>query len=134
MVTDYDLMLDKVLTFVSVGLGIDKSKLTEQTLIEHDVGIAGLDTLTFYEEFFKEFGIVNPTDFNPDHYVTSEHLPIALIIKSIFSAKARLALATKNTSIKHLTNVALKGKWYEGSMSHDRSQNRSLCHATSELS
>ena len=113
MVTDYNSMLDRVMTFVSDRLGVDKSKLTENSLIEDDVGIAGLDTLTFYEEFFNAFKIANPNDFNSDQYVTSDNLQIGLFVKSIFSTKARQLLRTKNISIGHLANVALKHKWYD---------------------
>ena len=113
MGTDYKSMLDRVMSFVSDRLGVDKSRMTEKTSIEDDFGIAGLDTLTFYEEFFTEFGISNPTDFNADQYVTSENMQIGVFIKSFFSTTTGKTFKTKSVSLKHLTNVALRGKWYE---------------------
>jgi hypothetical protein len=113
METEYNLMLDRIITFVSDRSGIEKSKLTENSLIEDEIGIAGLDTLTFYEEFFKDFEIDNPSDFNSHQYVTSENLQIGLIIKSIFSTKARQTLKTKSVSVRHLVDVALKRKWHD---------------------
>jgi hypothetical protein len=113
METDYKSMLDRIMTFVSDRLGVDKSKITEQTSIEDDFGIAGLDTLTFYEEFFTEFKISNPTDFNVGQYVTSENMQVGVFIKSLFSTTTRKTFKTTSVSLKHLTNVALRRKWYE---------------------
>ena len=113
MEISYDKMVEIVKAFISNNIGIDKSKLNEETKIESDVGMAGLDTLIFYENFFSEFKIDIPEDFNTDKYITSENLQIGLFAKSVFSKEARKKLRTKENTIRHLTNVALKRKWYE---------------------
>ena len=66
MKADYDLMLDSVVTFVSQTPGINKARLTENTLIEEHLGITGLDRVTFYQEFFRRFAIDNSDNFNAD--------------------------------------------------------------------
>lgn len=106
----YEITLESVKNFVSENLGADKNKLTEQTKIEEDLGIAGLDTITFYETFFDKFKISNPSDFNVDEYITSENLEIGAFFKSLFSKSQRNK--TKNNTIQHLTHVAMKQKWY----------------------
>lgn len=111
MKVDYENMLEVLNIFVSTKTGIEKSKLTEETKIEGDVGIAGLDTYQFYDDFFTEFKITNPSDFEVDEYVTSENLEIGKLFNSIFSKTQRQKLKTKNNTIRHLINVAVAKKW-----------------------
>lgn len=113
MELEYDKMLKKVITLISAQTGIEKSKLNENTKIEDDVGLAGLDTISFYEEFFTEFQIDNPQDFDSGMYISSENIDLLSVLKSIFSKKVRQEFQLKNNTIKHLTNVALKRRWYD---------------------
>lgn len=113
MENDYPIMLKNVIDFISNHLGIDKSKLNENTKIEDDVGIAGLDTISFYEDFFCEFQIDNPHDFNSDKFISPENMNFYSFFKSIFSKNTNKELEIENITIRHLTNVAIKRKWYE---------------------
>ncbi|MEH0157314.1 DUF1493 family protein [Limibacter armeniacum] len=106
-------MKEKVKEFVSSRLGVPKKQITMDSKIESDFGMAGLDTISFYHEFFKEFEIENPQDFDLDRYVTSENLEIWLIVKSIFSKSAREKLRIEEVSINHLINVAETKFWTE---------------------
>jgi hypothetical protein len=113
MKTDYSIMLERVIALISAKTGIEESKLNENTKIEEDVGLAGLDTMELYEEFFTIFQIHNPQDFDSNKYISPENIDLFGIIKSIFSKKIRHEFNLKNNTIKHLTNVALKKRWYE---------------------
>jgi hypothetical protein len=48
------IMLEEVIKFVALKCGIPKSEITKELKIESDFGLAGLDTITFYEEFLKK--------------------------------------------------------------------------------
>lgn len=109
----YISMLQKVIAFTSEFMGIDQDQLSEHTKIESDVGMAGLDTILFYEAFFTAFKISNPQDFNADLYVTPEVLQPRLLLKSVFSKKARSQLKIRDITLKHLAEVALKREWFE---------------------
>lgn len=104
-------MKEKVKEFVSSRLGIPIEKITMNSKIESDFGIAGLDTISFYDEFFQEFEITNVESFDIDRYVTPENIEIGLLIKSIFSKSARRKLKIEDVSIRHLTNVAETKYW-----------------------
>lgn len=113
MNSDYQEMLEAVKSFVSVKLGASDRELSENTKIEEEFGIAGLDTIAFYENFFDEFHIVNPEDFNAIIYVTSENLELGRFIKSIFYKTEREKLRGKDATIGHLARVALMKRWFE---------------------
>lgn len=106
-------MLEEVIEFVALRCGIPKFKITKELKIESDFGMAGLDTIQFYEEFFEVFKIQNPEDFDMDRYVTSENLEFKLIVKSLFSKIARQKFKTKDISIGHLAKVAETKYWVE---------------------
>lgn len=50
-------LAEKVFDFVSGETGIAVNRLYPEFRIEKDAGIAGMDTILFYEHFFDEFGI-----------------------------------------------------------------------------
>jgi hypothetical protein len=106
-------MQDKILTFVSEELGIEKSKLSMNSKIEDDFGIAGLDTILFYERFFEKFEINDFQDFNINRHVTSERLIPKDLVKILFSKKYRTNNKTKQVTLRHLSNVAAKKIWHD---------------------
>ena len=106
-------MKEKVKEFVSSRLRVPMDKITMKSKIESDFAMAGLDTISFYEDFFQEFEIKNPEDFELDRYVTSENLEIGLMIKSIFSKSDRQKLEVEEVSIEHLVKVAEAKCWIE---------------------
>ena len=111
-------MTERVIDFVTNNTGVAKAKINLDSKIESDFGMAGLDTISFYEDFFMEFEIKNPEDFILDNYVTSEglsNLNLILIFKSIFSKTAREQLRIKEVSIRHLVKVAESKYWVEES-------------------
>lgn len=110
---EYNLMLEKVIIFVADYILIDKSKLNEQTKIESDVGISELDTILFYEEYFKKFEITNIHDFDGDKYITSNVIDYKIIFKSILSKEYREKYKLRDVTIKHLTEVAIKKLWFD---------------------
>ncbi|UOQ76385.1 DUF1493 family protein [Hymenobacter sp. 5516J-16] len=110
---EYQQALEIVKIFVSNQLSIAKNKLSEDTRIEEDVRIAGLDTIIFYENFFKQFQIADPQDFAVKKYVTSENFEPFRLIKSVFSASERAKLKVRDTTLRHLTHVAMQKRWFE---------------------
>lgn len=113
METDYGIMLNKVIVFIAEHTGINELQLNENTKIEDDVGLAGLDTIEFYEDFFTEFQIVNLQDFDCKKFISPENIDLIDFLRSLFSKKLKQEFAIKNITVKHLTNVALKRVWYD---------------------
>jgi acyl carrier protein len=107
------MMEEKIKEFVSSRLGIPIEEITMESKMESDFGVAGLDTISFYEEFFRKFEIRNPEDFNIDRYVATENIEIVLMIKSIFSQNSGQNLRIKEVSIEHLIKVAETKFWIE---------------------
>ena len=104
-------MKEKVFEFLIQKLGVAYHDFNLNSKIESDFGLYGLDTFTFYEQFFKEFAIENLEDFEFDRYVSSENWDIGLIIKSLFLNSAREKLMVKEVSIGHLVRVAETRLW-----------------------
>lgn len=107
-------MKEEVLKFISecAGLSVDALKLSDR--IEHEVGLSGLDVLTFYEDFFYKFKIINPDEFNIDKYWGGDGcFSFGVFIKSIFSKKIRESLKTYDVTILHLIKVAETKIWVD---------------------
>lgn len=104
---------NKVIQFISSNLGVPIHKITLDSKIETSFGIAGLDTLIFYDEFFTTFEIVNPEDFSIDDYITPEGVNLFLALKSLFSKSAREQFKTKDISVRHLVKIAETKQWTE---------------------
>ena len=113
MTETYDTMLEKVKAFVVEKLGLALSGLTENTKLEQDAGLAGMETLIFYDDFFTEFRIRNPEDFNADRYVTSETPEFGKVIRALFSKARRRELRARSVTLRHLAQVALRREWFE---------------------
>jgi hypothetical protein len=95
----------KVVDFVSRETGIAADQLYPEFRIEKDAGIAGLDTLLFYEHFFDEFGI-QPDQFNPKKYVTPEIISLSESFKKLISIKYRRDYRLRNITIQQLIHIA----------------------------
>lgn len=106
-------MENEVKLFISIKLGIPIDEIHKESKIEADFGLAGLDTMLFYDTFFTEFDIVNPEDFDLDEYVTPDVPNFRLLIKSFFSKAAREKMRVKTVSVGHLVRVAEARKWFE---------------------
>ncbi len=63
-------LFDRIKLFVSAKTGVEVSALHRRTKVESDLGMAGLDTIIFYEDFFQEFQISRPEGFDFEKYVT----------------------------------------------------------------
>ena len=75
---------EKVLIFISKQTQIPVKEIKLDSLVEQDFSLASLDTIVFYEEFFKEFNIQNSQDFNSDKHITKAPPKMSVLIKSIF--------------------------------------------------
>jgi len=105
-------MKDVVLKYVSEWTGVALNQIKLSNRVEQDFGLAGLDTLSFYEGFFEKFETKKPEDFKLDRYSSSEGLEdLGLVIKSIFSAKAKERLKADDVTIGHLLKVAEQCTW-----------------------
>ena len=116
-------MLEKVIEFVSKATGVPANKITAESRFEDDFGMAGLDSMIFYENFFRDFKIQNPEEFNADRYISDdgfENFSLKQFIKAIFSKEARNKLRTKDVSVGHLAKVAELKKWFEEEATIDK--------------
>ena len=104
-------MLELVKAFVSKKLGVPIYQIHEETTIESDLRIIGLDTISFFEEFFNEFKIENPEDFKTDLYVTPEVFDPIGAVRSLISKEYRDKHKIKEVSISHLVMVAELRRW-----------------------
>lgn len=107
----------KVVDFVSRETGIAADQLYPEFRIERDAGIAGLDTILFYEHFFDEFGI-QPDQFDPKKYVSPEIISIPELFKRITSRKYRQEQRIHDITIQHLITIATINYWHEPNTLH----------------
>ena len=106
-------MIAAVIRFTSKRLGISDKDIHSHTTIESDLGMAGLDTLEFFSEFFEVFGVENPEDFNADKYVTPENLDPVRAIRSLISKRFRERHLIQEVTIQHLARVAEQKCWID---------------------
>jgi hypothetical protein len=107
-------MTEEVKKFVSKSVGIDQSKIKLSDRVEASFGLGGLDTVSFFEEFFIEFNIINPQDFNIELHAADEGMAnIFLVIKAVFSKNIRRKLKKHDVTIEHLIKVAELKNWIE---------------------
>jgi len=107
-------MEKEVIKFVSQSAGVEEDKIKHSDTIEGSFGLGGLDTISFYEDFFETFKITNSQDFNIELYCANEGIGnVALLIKAIFSKHARKKLKKYDVTIKHLIKVAELKKWID---------------------
>lgn len=103
----------KVKDFIVPRLGISANDVRMDSMVETDFGLGGLDTISFYNDFFEAFKIRNIDDFNYDNHVTPDRINHRLIFKSLFSRKSKLKSNYQDISVKHLINVIQIGTWVE---------------------
>lgn len=107
-------MIEEVKKFVSQSVGIDQTKIKLSDRVEESFGLGGLDTVSFFEEFFIEFNIINPQDFNIEVHAADEGMAnIFLVIKAFFSKEARQKFKKYDVTIEHLVKVAELKRWIE---------------------
>jgi hypothetical protein len=99
MEIDYDIMLNKVIVFVAEHTGLNELQLNENTKIEDDVGLAGLDSIEFYEDFFTEFQIVNPQDFDSKKFVSPENIDLIDCLRILFSKNVKQEFKVSNEAV-----------------------------------
>ena len=104
---------EKVLIFISKQTQIPVKEIKLDSLVEQDFSLASLDTIVFYEEFFKEFNIQNPQDFNSDNHITTTPPKMSVLIKSIFDKDLKKKLKYKDVTVRHLIKIAQTKNWEE---------------------
>ena len=104
---------EKVFIFISKQTQVPVEQIKLDSLVEQDFSLASLDTIVFYEEFFEEFNILNPQDFNSDKYITSAPTKISVLFKSIFDKDLRQKLKYEDVTVRHLIKIDQNKKWEE---------------------
>ena len=104
---------EKVFIFISKQTQVPVEQIKLDSLVEQDFSLASLDTIVFYEEFFKEFNIQNSQDFNSDKYITSAPTKISVLFKSIFDKDFRQKLKYEDVTVRHLIKIAQNKNWEE---------------------
>lgn len=105
-------MKKAVLDFISHATKMPVLDIKLSHRVEEDFGLAGLDTISFYEGFFEKFSVENPDEFVFDRHCAPEGLlMVKFWLTSIFSKKAREALKVYDVSIGHLMKVAQEKRW-----------------------
>jgi Protein of unknown function (DUF1493) len=108
-----DKMFADIKKFTAEKVGVEIEKLTRQTRVETDLGIAGLDTISFFDEFLKSFKVNCPNGFSYDKYVTSENLNPLGFFKSLFSKQHRDKDKIIELTLGDLERAALTKTWNE---------------------
>jgi hypothetical protein len=106
-----DLVFEEIKQFTSDKLGVDKETLNRQTMIEKDCGVSGLDTKTFYDNFFKKFNVQLPNGFPYDRFVESENFELFKFIKGLFLKTQKNKTIKIDLTLGELEQVALTGVW-----------------------
>lgn len=110
-------LAEKVFDFVSGETGIAVNRLYPEFRIESDAGIAGMDTILFYEHFFDKFGIQSD-QFDLKKYVTPEVISIPELFKRITSRKYRKEQCIRDITIQRLITIATINYWHESNTLH----------------
>jgi hypothetical protein len=109
-------IFNKVRDFTVSELWPIKCKITPDTRIAHDFGVAGLDGYDYMEAFSKKFD-VDLTDFNWGYYFGPEQgiSPISLILYLYLKIRGNRENSCNLPSITigHLVECVQKGKWFE---------------------
>lgn len=108
-----DNMFEEIKKFTSKKTGVDISELTRQTRVGGDLGIAGLDTISFFEEYFKTFQINFTNRFTFDKYVASEVYKPFGFIKGLFLKRQKEKQKIIELTLGDLERTALTGTWNE---------------------
>lgn len=101
------LIFEKIKAYLE-STGVKPSKVTEQSLIYHDLGYRGLDAWEFITFVLREFK-VDFTGFDFKTYFHDEYFGLLDIYRAIFGV---YDVSREALSIGHIIDVCLAGKWY----------------------
>jgi len=82
--------------------------------LAEDIGLYGLDAISFFEDFFTTFKIENLEDFDSDLHIEGgpDFAPRPIEwLKNVFIKKRRKYLRP-DVTIGHLQKVIEKGEWF----------------------
>lgn len=108
-----DEMFENIKKFVSEKTGVQLSELTRRTRVESDLGMGGLDTISFFDEFFFRFNVDLPKGFHFENYVQSEIIRPFSFIKRLFSKQKQSEQKVIDLTLGDLERIALTGIWIE---------------------
>ena len=103
-----------LIDFVVKRTMLKASDVIPELKLSDDIGLIGMDAVSFFEEFFEEFKIKNLEDFDFDLHIdtTADFAPQPFNwIKNIV-LKNRRKYLKPDVSLGHLQRVIERGKWF----------------------
>ena len=110
-----DKMKTELIRFIKTRTHLNSNKIKPELRLAADIGLFGMDAIGFFEEFFKEFDINNPEEFDSDLYIDGSvdfvPRPLKWVANLIF--KERRKYVSPDVTLGHLDKVIQKGKWFD---------------------
>ena len=106
-------MNSELIEFITRTTHLKASQIKPETRLAEDIGFYGLDAISFFEEFFKEFEIQNLDEFDVDLHIDGsvDFAPRPLNwIKNIL-VKERRKYLRPDVTMGHLEIVIETRKW-----------------------
>jgi hypothetical protein len=107
-------MNPELIEFIVKNTHLKAEQIKPELRLAEDIGFYGLDSICFFEEFFKTFKIDNYEDFDSDLHIDggSDFAPKPIQwLKNIF-IKERKKYLRPDVTIGHLQKVIESGKWF----------------------
>lgn len=106
-------MNQRLKEFLVRKIGVSSEKLTPASRLSEDLGCAGLDAVTLFNDFFLEFDIKNIEEFDADLHIDFSvdfvQRPLSRL-KNLFN-KNRWKYLRPDVTLGHLEKVIESGKW-----------------------
>ncbi len=103
-------MKQELIEFIAKRTHLQANEINSELRLAKDIGFYGLDSLQFFDDFFKEFHIQNREDFDIHLYIDGgqdfEPQPLNFI-RNLFSKRYN----HPDVTLGHLEKVIEKGKW-----------------------
>ena len=99
--------------FITKRLGSREKYLNHSSGIEEFYGMAGLDSIVFYQDFVSEFRIEIPENWNIANHITSENINIRHHLKRFLSKSYRKKTKYLDLTIDDLEEMINSKKWID---------------------
>lgn len=106
-------MNTELIEFIIKRTQLKPDEIKSETKLAEDIGFYGLDAISFFEEFFEKFKIINLDEFDVDLHIDGsvDFAPRPLNwIKNVL-IKERRKYLTPDVTMGHLEKVINTGKW-----------------------
>lgn len=104
-------MKRELVDFIVSRTHLKADEIKPELRLAEDIGFSGLDAITFFEDFFKEFEIQKLEEFDADLHIVGDLVLRPLTwIKNIL-IKDRRKYLRPDVTMGHLEKVIDTGKW-----------------------